>query len=166
MRRLRFGGWALIVVAMMVICAGRARTQGKFGVGVIIGEPTGFAWKYKVSGANAFDGAIGLTPGDRFRFHFDYLWEKRSFQEEHLLLHYGAGIAFGTGGSQYLALNRGDTYVVVDRTLGFALRGVVGLTYEFPRSLFDAFVELAPLLLVTPAGGLGFDAAVGVRVYP
>ncbi len=157
--------WTLIVVTMVVV-TGLARTQGKFGVGVIIGEPTGVAWKYRTGGVNAVDGAIGLSPGDRARFHVDYLWEKHSFQEENLSLHYGAGLAFGVGDSRALALENGDTYVFVRRDLGFAFRGVAGLTYTFPRSPFDAFVEIAPLLIVTPAGGMGIDAALGVRIYP
>jgi len=165
MRRMRLLTCGLIIG--LVLAGGSvARTQGKFGVGLIIGEPTGLAWKYRLSGMNAVDGAVGFSPGDRFRFHADYLWEKRSFQEENLLLHYGAGVAVGAGGPEYLALDRGDTYVLVQRELGFALRGVVGLTYEIPRSPFDAFVEVAPLLIFSPASGVGFDAALGVRIYP
>jgi hypothetical protein len=165
MRRVRFVQFALIIVVMIAATCS-ARTQGKFGVGVIIGEPTGVAWKYRISGVNALDGAIGLSPGDRVRFHVDYLWEKHSFEEEHLLLHYGAGAVVGAGGSQYLGFGRGDTYVLVQKDLGFAVRGVVGLTYEIPRSPFDAFLEIAPLLILTPDSGMGIDAAVGVRVYP
>lgn len=165
MRRERFVHCALLVIVMMAFTAD-ARTQGKFGVGVIIGEPTGVAWKYRISGENALDGAIGLSPGDRVRFHVDYLWQKHSFQEEHLLLHYGVGAVVGAGGSQYLAFGRGDTYVLVQRDLGFAVRGVVGLTYEIPRSPFDTFLEIAPLLILTPVSGMGIDAAIGVRVYP
>jgi hypothetical protein len=157
----RFVRWELIVV-MMIAVTGLARTQGKFGVGLIVGEPTGVAWKYRISGANAVDGAIGLSPGDRARFHVDYLWEKHSFQEENLSLHYGAGC----GGFTVSRSRGGDTYVFVRRDLGFAFRGIVGLTYMFPRSPFDAFIEIAPLLIVSPASGMGIDAALGVRLYP
>jgi len=165
MSNLRFA-ICVLIIGTAVGVTGDARAQGRFGVGVIIGEPTGVAWKYKISEANAVDGAVGFSNGDRFRFHVDYLWEKHSFQEEHLLLHYGAGIAFGTGPSQYLAVERGDTYMLVQRDLGFAARGVAGLTYEIPHSPFDAFVEIAPLLIFSPASGLGIDAALGVRIYP
>ena len=165
MRSLRVVKWVLILV-MMILVTVSARTQGKFGVGVILGEPTGVAWKYRISGENAVDGAIGLSPADRVRFHVDYLWQKHSFQAEGLLLHYGAGVAFGTGGSRYLALSRGDTYVLHQEDLGFALRGVVGLTYEIPRSPFDAFLEIAPLLILSPASGMVIDAGLGVRIYP
>jgi hypothetical protein len=156
----------VLIIVLMIAVTSHARTQGKFGVGVIIGEPTGVAMKGRISETNALDGAIGVSPGDRFRFHVDYLWEKHSFQAEHLLLHYGAGIVFGTGGTRSLALDRGDTYLLVQRDLGFAVRGVAGLTYEFPKSPFDAFVEIAPLLILSPATGMGIDAALGVRIYP
>jgi len=156
----------MLVIAVMIAAPGRVRTQGKFGVGVILGEPTGVAWKYRLSEEHALDGAIGLSPGDRFRLHVDYLWEKHSFQEEHLLLHYGAGVVIGAGGPGYLAFERGETYVFAQRELGFAMRGVAGLTYAFPHSPFDAFVEIAPLLILAPASGMGIDAAVGARIYP
>jgi hypothetical protein len=120
-----------------------------------------------VATLNALDGAIGFAPDDRDRVHVDYLWERRSFQEEHLLLHYGVGAAIGLGGhADQVAFYAGDTYYLRTTDLGFALRGVVGLTYEFPRSPFDAFAEIAPLFIVTPVGGLGLDAALGVRIYP
>ena len=165
MRRLRQAS-AVLFLVMMVGMTGGARAQGKLGVGVILGEPTGIAWKYRLGGDEAVDGAIGLSTPDRYRFHIDYLWEKRSFEEEHLRLHYGVGMAFGVGDAEYVALERGGTYVLEQRDLGFGVRGVVGLTYDIPRSPFDAFAEVAPLVILTPAGGFGIDAAIGVRVYP
>ncbi|HTO93824.1 MAG TPA: hypothetical protein VMM80_05610 [Bacteroidota bacterium] len=164
--RIRVLASAVLIPVMVVGVTCGARAQGKLGVGVILGEPTGIAWKYRLGGGEAVDGAIGLSPADRFRFHVDYLWEKRSFEQADLRLHYGAGIAFGVGDAEYVSLQRGDTYVLRERNLGFGLRGVVGLTYNFPRSPFDAFVEIAPLFILTPAGGFGIDAAIGVRVYP
>jgi len=165
MLNLRMSAWVLVLfIAAGMTCG--ARAQGKLGVGVIIGEPTGIAWKYRLGGMEAIDGAIGLSSSDRFRFHVDYLWEKRSFEVVNLELHYGVGMAVGVGNAEYVSVQRGDTYVLEQRDLGFGFRGVVGLTYVFPRSIFDAFVEVAPLLIVTPASGLGIDAAIGVRVYP
>jgi len=66
---------AVLILVMMVGMTGGARAQGKLGVGVILGEPTGIAWKYRLGGAEALDGAIGLSPSDRFRFHIDYRWD-------------------------------------------------------------------------------------------
>jgi len=164
--RIRHLASAVLILVMLVGMAHGARAEGKLGVGVILGEPTGIAWKYRLGGGEAVDGAIGLSPADRFRFHVDYLWEKRSFEQEDLRLHYGVGMAFGVGDAEYVSLQRGDTYVLAERSLGFGLRGVVGLTYNFPRAPFDAFLEIAPLVILTPAGGFGIDAAIGVRVYP
>jgi hypothetical protein len=50
--------------------------------------------------------------------------------------------------------------------LGFAVRGVARLTYEFAESPFDVFAEIAPMLVLSPQGGMGIDAALGVRIYP
>jgi hypothetical protein len=50
---------------------------------------------------------------------------------------------------------------------GLRCGGVVGLMYEIPRSPFDGFMEIAPLLIIfSPASGVGIDAALGVRIYP
>ena len=68
-----------VILGLLLLSAGNPgfaqNRGGTFGFGFILGEPTGLAWKYKLSRANALDGVIGFSPGNRFRIHVDYLWK-------------------------------------------------------------------------------------------
>ncbi len=152
------------IVTLLMLSACIAQAQGRLGVGVIFGEPTGVSWKYKMDAEHALDGGIGLTPFDRFRIHVDYLWQSYPFQEEHLALHYGPGIALGFSET---VLQRDDrSFLVTNDGTGFGIRAVLGMTYNIPRSPVDLFLEVAPVFVLAPDAGIGFDAGFGARVYP
>jgi len=154
-----------ILIGFVCCAASEVHAQGNFGFGLILGEPTGLAWKYKINHRNAIDGAIGFSPYDRFRIHVDYLWHSYPFQEQRLAVHYGLGAAFGFGRTDYV-VSHGDSYVLREGDLGFGARAVVGLTYMIPRSPVDVFFEMAPIIVAAPGPGFGLDLGLGVRVYP
>lgn len=159
----------VLSAAFIVLICGltsEVRSQGRVGFGIIVGEPTGVAFKYRMNSVNAVDGALGFSPFDRFRLHADYLWHTYPFEEDRLAVHYGFGAAIGFGRTDYIAVNPGNGYVLRSRELGFGVRGVLGLTYAIPRSIVDLFLEVAPVLVVTPDAGMGIDAGIGARVYP
>ncbi|HEX9006041.1 MAG TPA: DUF3996 domain-containing protein, partial [Bacteroidota bacterium] len=60
----------------------------------------------------------------------------------------------------------GNTYFAQSGTLGFGLRLPFGIDYAIPRAPLELFFEIAPLVIVTPAGGAGVDFGFGVRFYP
>jgi hypothetical protein len=161
------------LILMIMLCfsllsfpTGVLHSQEKFGFGIILGEPTGVAWKYKISRLTALDGAIGFSPHDRFRAHVDYLWHSYPFHEQNLALHYGVGAAIGFGQPDYVVFERGNRYFLRHADLGFGARTVLGLTYDIPRSPVDLFFELAPILIAAPETGVGVDIGIGARVYP
>lgn len=158
----------LLSMVILSLIAGITTTeaQGKFGFGLIVGDPTGFSWKYKLDGQNALDGALGFSPYDRFRFHVDYLWIARPFNDQNLTLTYGAGGAVGFGRTEYVLVSRGNGYFLRTVETGFGVRGPVGINYMIPRSPVELTLELAPILILTPDGGVGLDGGVAVRVYP
>jgi len=158
---------AVIAALAGVSCIGAAgaRAQGMFGFGLVVGEPTGLAWKYKINHLNAVDGAIGFSPTSRFRLHVDYLWQAYPFEEQHLAVHYGLGAAFGFGRPGYFTYDD-NAYPFRNGDLGFGVRAVVGLTYTIPRSPVDTFFEMAPLIVAAPGPGFGIDVGLGIRVYP
>jgi len=140
--------------------------QGRLGFGLVLGEPTGVAWKYRIDHVHAVDGAIGFSPFDNPRINIDYLWHSHPFDESLLALHYGIGAAFGFGRTD-VVLVRGNNGTLFQREeLGFGMRGVLGLTYTIPRSPLDVFFEMAPILVFTPGTGMGIDIGLGARVYP
>ncbi|MBI1804875.1 MAG: DUF3996 domain-containing protein [Ignavibacteriae bacterium] len=157
----------IVALAVLLLAPTAAPGQGKFGVGFVVGDPTGVAWKYKLNANNALDGAIGFSPFDRYRLHVDYLWHSNPFHEQNLALHYGAGVAFGFGRTEYIVVNDGRSrYLLRDQEIGFGVRGVIGLTYRVQQSPVELFFEAAPLVIVSPAGGMGVDVGLGVRFYP
>jgi len=136
-----------------------------FGLGIVLGEPTGLSAKLWTSRINAFDFGFGVgLGGDRIKykgvydnsgrvhFHMDYLWHSFNAisSTERFPLYYGFGGRFNTGGGY---------------DGSFGVRGVVGIAW-LPRSTpIDVFFELVPVFQVTPLTGLGIDAGLGIRYF-
>jgi hypothetical protein len=132
--------------------------QRPFGVGIILGEPTGISAKLWTSHDNAFDFALGWTAfnhknsGSSIHIHADYLWHAFNAltTSQTLPVYYGIGGRFNGGSGNETS---------------FAVRGVFGLAW-MPRSVpIDVFLEVAPSLELTPSVGFGIDAAIGARYY-
>jgi hypothetical protein len=141
------------------------RGQGRFGFGVVAGEPTGLAWKYRIDNVHAVAGAVGFLPGDYVRLNVDVLWQSPFRGIPELVAYYGPGlmVAYGQRRVYYISDGR---YGLIDDGGAGGLRMVLGLAYTIPRSPVDLFFELAPALVLTsPAGGV-VDFGLGVRVYP
>ena len=138
----------------------------KFGLGVIVGEPTGLSAKLWTTNTNALDFGLGWSLGgsriagyngyynspDRIHFHMDYLWH--SFDairsSERFPLYYGVGGRF-TSGAGY------DNSV--------AVRGVFGIAWLPHNTPLDVFLELVPSLQLVSSSAFGLDAGFGVRVF-
>ena len=165
----------LLVVALtgtlaFVLLSARARTAsaqtgGSFGLGLIVGEPTGVSGKLYIKRSHAIDGAIGLgfADGRGIHVHADYLWHPvvltrtPSFD---LPLYVGLGGRLQSHGKRD---NR-------DEHLALGPRGVVGILFGFRNAPIDVFLEVAVGVdLVanddTPRSGLTVDLAAGVRYY-
>jgi hypothetical protein len=155
-----------MVLGLLMILAKPVTAQDHgFGMGLILGEPTGLSAKLWTSRDNALDFGLGLgLGGDRIKyqgnydrsgrihFHMDYLWHAFNVisSTERFPLYYGIGGRFNSGGGY-------------DGSLG--VRGVFGIAW-FPHSTpIDVFFELVPVFQVTPLTGLGFDAGLGIRYF-
>ncbi len=157
---------SIMVLGFMIILVKPIEAQDHgFGIGIILGEPTGLSAKLWTSKINAFDFGLGVgLGGDRIKykgdynnqgrvhFHMDYLWHSFNAisSTEKFPLYYGFGGRFNTGGGY-----EGS----------FGIRGVIGIAW-FPRNTpIDVFVELVPVFQVTPLTGLGVDAGLGIRYF-
>ena len=137
-----------------------------FGLGVIIGEPTGISAKLWTSTANAFDFGLGwsvggdrigrysgtYTGGSRVHLHMDYLWHAFNaiHSSERFPLYYGIGGRLNSGGGYRSS---------------FAVRGVLGIAWLPRETPIDVFLEIAPSLQLTPSTGFGIDAGLGARYF-
>ena len=155
-----------MVLAIMIILSKPIEAQDRgFGLGVILGEPTGISAKLWTSKENAFDFGLGWSVGgdritykgnydggSRVHFHMDYLWHSFNAirSSERFPLYYGIGGQFNSGAGY---------------DASFGVRGVFGIAW-FPHSTpIDVFIEIVPVFQVTPSAGLGFDAGLGARYF-
>jgi hypothetical protein len=159
--------FAVITFVLFLSAAGTfAQDQERrFGLGVILGEPTGISAKLWVSSKTAFDFGLGWSlggdridynggynGGSRVHFHMDYLWHwfDAIKSSERFPLYTGVGGRINTGAGY-----KGSV----------AVRGVVGIAW-LPRSTpIDIFLELVPSLQLVPSTGFGIDAGLGVRYF-
>jgi hypothetical protein len=144
---------ALVLLSVLAtFCsAGRAET---FGVGVILGEPTGLAFKQWVGNRAAFDAAAAWSFGHEsaFHVHLDYLLHTPSRPSGDIgrTMFY-----FGIGGRLKAEEEEGR----------IGARVPLGVAYEFDESPLDVFLEVAPILDLAPSTELRVNGGFGVRYF-
>ena len=141
-----------------LINTSQAQTKG-FGLGIIIGEPTGVSGKGFLSHNTAIDGAIAWSFVDdgSFHIHGDFLmhdYDLISVDDGRLPVYYGIG-----GRIKFKNKDKGSN----DDKVG--IRVPVGLAYEFPGNKVDAFLEVVPVLDLTPKSQVTVNASIGARYY-
>jgi hypothetical protein len=141
-----------LLLALAWTPAARAQTKG-FGLGVILGEPTGFSFKGWTGPTTAIDAALAWSFVDEttFHVHIDYLWHNASITNKpEMPVYYGIGGRIKTGG-------HGDDRI--------GIRGVWGLNYYLPDAPIDLFVELAPILDFSPTTDFSINGGLGARYF-
>jgi hypothetical protein len=157
-----------LLVCVAVLSA-KAQESG-FGLGIMLGEPTGLSAKVWTGGDNALAFGLawgGLGRGGYFHAHGDYLFHNFNVinvSKGKMALHYGPGIRLRTWGSgRYW--NNGRYYEARGGYTRLGVRFPVGLTYLFSGAPVDIFLEAAPALDLTPSTSFDVDAALGFRYY-
>jgi hypothetical protein len=142
----------------------RGDTKGTFGIGLVIGEPTGVCAKLYLKDDQAIQGAIGSAfVAGGIQAHADYVWHPWILEERDsftLPVYLGPGLRVidydkGRGGNSYVALG---------------VRVVGGIMFDFRNVPLDAFLEVAGVgeygFSSTEGGfGLALNAGAGVRYY-
>ncbi|MBI3192543.1 MAG: hypothetical protein HYZ36_07755 [Pedosphaera parvula] len=130
---------------------------GGFGAGVLAGEPSGLSFKLWLTPESALDAGFAWSFKDdgSFHVHADYLWHNFDLlpvSEGKLPVYVGIGgrVKFEERGNQ-------DTRAGV--------RLPVGIAYEFPNVPVEVFLEVAPILDLTPATKFSINGGIGVRYY-
>jgi hypothetical protein len=145
---------ALFVIAMIACVACGAQAQGRgFGLGIIMGEPTGLSAKGWVSSRGAIDAGLAWSfRGQGFlHAHMDYLWHFQDvINTRHQLMPY-----VGLGGRIWG--NNGRAIA--------GLRVAGGLSWLPADTPLDVFVEIAPVVDLTPETEASVNGGVGIRFY-
>ena len=146
----------VFVITVILLLTAHSYSQNKgFGLGVILGEPTGVGAKNWISSTTAIDAAIAWSFVNKgaLHIHADYL-----FHNFELISLEGKGklpVYFGIGAR----IKFGDD----DSRL--AIRIPVGIDYLFGDAPVDVFLEVVPMLDLIPKTKFQFNAALGARYF-
>ena len=155
----------LLTLILVITIGNDIQAQSrKFGLGVIIGEPTGLSAKLWLSHTNALAFGLGWSIEGyrvngfdeeynnvtRTHIHVDYLWHSYSAINSQFPLYYGIGGRINTG-PEYSGT--------------FAVRGVIGIEWLPHSAPLDVFIEFIPSLQLINSTGLGLDAGIGARYF-
>jgi hypothetical protein len=171
---------ATLVAAVLLAVVGqtaRATEVGytrKFGLGVVIGDPTGLSAKLWIAPTNALDFGLGFWSGygncftdneghqvcsgygaNNGTFNMDYLWQSNIIRgTAQLDWHVGGG-----GRLVWFSGCQNDCVVV-------SARAPIGLDLMFTNPNFlEVFFELAPSFEIVPGLNFGIEGGLGVRFY-
>lgn len=149
-----------IMVLLFAVVSANAREQDTFGLGVIVGEPTGLSLKYWLDKEHAIDGAAAwsFAENDSFQLHADYLiHDYELLNSDDLPFYYGLGARLKFKDDEGSGRNRNEAI--------FGIRAPLGITYLFEDAPLDLFFELVPILDLSPDVELDINAAIGLRFY-
>ncbi|MEX0929933.1 MAG: hypothetical protein WDZ53_11035 [Balneolales bacterium] len=126
------------------------------GIGVAIGDYTGFSYKFRFTPQYAINGAVTAIISEnnsQLYAHWDFLIHRSDFVEVgdgDLDLFYGFGF--------FVEFNE-----LFDN--GSGLRVPVGIEYMLENRELGVFIEAAPTARITTASELRFRGAIGFRYY-
>lgn len=148
---------ALCVVSILLVPAASAAGSNAdgFGLGIIVGEPTGLDAKLWLGEGSALQAAVAWSTekNTSFHFHLDYIlhrFDLFDLESGRLPLYYGIG-------GRFRVRDNSDDDVGV--------RIPIGLSYMFANDPFDLFVEVVPILDLVPDTDFDLNAAIGFRWF-
>jgi hypothetical protein len=147
-------------------------SNGKFGLGLELGEPTGLNGKLFLSPSTAFDFGIGdlyhnfYVDGDGFHIYADFMWhplEVAHTPDFKLPFYVGVG-----GRAWFFNYNCRGT--VCNSSSMFGIRVPLGLDFDLNNVPLDLFIQFVPTLdfyrnYVNRSVYLDVDFSVGIRYW-
>ena len=142
----------LVLVALLWSAPARAES-GSFGLGLIVGQPTGITGAFELSDHTAIDAALGLAlfDGKDFYLHVEFLYTLPTLLNESA---FDLNAYLGIGGWFVAA---GDAVI--------GARAPFGLSLDFNNAPIQIFAELSVLLAVAPGTHASIRGAAGFRYY-
>jgi hypothetical protein len=153
---MRYFIYCFLISLFLISAPNDAKSQsGDFGLGIILGEPTGISAKVNM-GSSAFVGGVAWSfagRNSRLHMHLDYV-----FQNFDLInVDKGKmGFYYGIGGRILMREN-------ADNLIG--VRFPVGLNYFFESNPFELFIEIAPIFDLAPKTDFSGNSGFGFRYY-
>jgi hypothetical protein len=153
-RRLKVARTIMLCASVVLLICGAAGAQDSgFGLGIIVGEPTGISVKQWTDSRTAVDAAIAWSfeKEAALHLHGDLLYHSFTppkIDRGKLTWYYGIG---------------GRVKFEDDSKVG--VRVPLGMDYFFGTAPLDFFFELVPILDLAPSTDFGMNAAIGIRYF-
>jgi len=153
--------WTLMSLLALTPATALASGGGPFGLGIIIGDPSGLSGKLKLDGTHAIDGALAFSAVDDVLYvHADYLFHAAPLRAQGLSGHRFTPYV-GIGGFIGV-IDEGKKDRDTDSAVG--ARVPLGIAWEPPIPI-DVFLEVVPLMRIVPETDAGLDVGLGVRYF-
>lgn len=145
--------FCMILGLMMILAKPITAQDHGFGMGIILGEPTGLSAKLWTSGDNAFDFAAAWSfKGDgHLLLQADYVWHFFNLMPV-------------PSGKLPLYIGIGGRVILADDPR-FGIRIPIGIDYLFADAPIDVFLELVPILDLSPETDFGVGGGIGIRYW-
>jgi hypothetical protein len=142
------------VILFLLVFPHSARSQNEsFGLGILVGEPTGITAKYWLSQTTALDGAFAwsFSHSGSLYLHADYLnhhFDIIDIPDGRMPIYYGVGakLVFASEGI-------------------FGVHAPIGMAYLFEDAPLEIFIEIRPGLNILPSLSFDISGGIGVRYY-
>lgn len=145
-------------------------TSKKFGIGAILGEPTGVSVKYFFTEKHALVGGLGVGwwGGHNFHIHADYNFNGLIKTTPDFDFK-----GFIGGGLKFFYYYWHDYHPLWDEDwrdhdygrAGLAIRVPMGIAFHLNKIPLDVFLELAPGFAFLPWLDFHLDGGIGARYY-
>ena len=148
--------------ASAVLTATPARAAGDFGLGFVLGDPSGITAKYFLNRDHAVAAGIGDAAGHGFYLNVDYLIHFRGILPvPEMAFYLGGGGAF-----HHYHRNRNSRVWDDDEEENrLEARMPFSLNYVFKPVPIEVFFELVPALEIIPDVDFRLRAGLGARYY-
>ncbi len=176
----RYSPILFLLAALFIVLSSPAslHAQGpkgkSFGVGFQLGEPTAVAFRFWTSKENSWDLAVGASYLGNPHVHADYLWHfNDAFNSRIVSLYGGIGVALGFGDKDGWVFYKWKKNKIEERwyydgddDLVVAAKGTFGLNIIPRNTPLDIFLELNPIIGLSPGFGFDIMPTIGIRFYP
>lgn len=155
-------GLAAFCLVLFSAPQAEAAKHGPFGLGGIVGDPTGLSGKVFFSDNFALDFAVGVGwwGGQNFHTHVDVLWhiDLKTWSVGSLDLHLGVGPKIGWYWRGYYNRGSGAYFQA-------GVRVPVGVSWMFKKVPVELFAEIAPGGWFAGRVDFDLDGGLGARYY-
>jgi len=157
----RFAMISSMITALAMASERAEASGGPFGLGLILGSPTGISGKLYLNQKNAIDFALGAAflSSNGLHVHVDYLWHPIMLtQDEAFFMPLYVGV-----GARILDHDHGND----DDDVHLGVRVPAGILFDFRAVPLDVFLEVALIVdfVVDHGDHVDLNASLGARYY-